>query len=267
MRALVLGMQATVVRDAKLFISYRLRFISILLSSVFSLTLFYYVSRLVGVKAFSSPDEYYAFVVVGLVILSVLNSTLGAPPAQLRTELVSGTFERLYHTPLGAMRATFSALVFPFVQSLVVAVIMLAFAASVFGMDLRWGTLILAPPLFVLGATAFLPFGVLLLAATLVFKQAASATTWIVALISLVSGLYVPLHVLPDWMQTVSDLQPFTPAVELLRNVIVGHDLRHPVLAELAKLFGFAIVALPVSLMVMHLAIGRARRTGTITEY
>jgi ABC-type multidrug transport system permease subunit len=267
MRALLLGMQATLVRDAKLFVSYRLRFVSIVLSSVFSLTLFYYVSRLVGVKAFSSPDEYYAFVVVGLVILSVLNSTLGAPPAQLRNELVSGTFERLYHTPLGALRASFSSLIFPFVQSMITAIVMLTFAATVFDMHLRWGTIALALPLSVLGALAFLPFGVFLLAVTLVFKQAASGTTWIVALISLVSGLYVPLEYLPDWMRVVSDVQPFTPAVELLRHVITGQELRHPVLLELAKLVGFAVVALPLALALMRLSIGRARRTGTITEY
>lgn len=267
MRALLLGMQATLARDAKLFISYRLRFVSMVLSSIFSLTLFYYVSRIVGPEAFGSPDEYYAFVVVGLVILSVLNSTLGAPPAQLRNELVSGTFERLYHTPLGAVRATFSSLLFPFVQSMLTALVMLVFAATVFGMDLQWSTLALALPLSVLGAFAFLPFGVVLLAATLIFKQAASGTTWVVALISLVSGLYVPLRYLPDWMQTVSDLQPFTPAVDLLRHVIVGQDLRNALALELGKLVGFAVVALPLSLMVLHAAIGRARKTGTITEY
>lgn len=267
MRALALGARATLVRDAKLFVSYRLRFISIVLSSVFSLTLFFYVSRLVGSRAFGSPDEYYAFVVVGLVILSVLNSTLGAPPGQLRTELVSGTFERLYHSPLGALRATFSALLFPFVQSLITALIMLTFAWLAFDLQLRWGTLPLAVPLAVLGAMAFLPFGVLLLAVTLIFKQAAAGTTWIVALISLISGLYVPLRFLPEWMQTLSDLQPFTPAVDLLRNVIVGQELRHPVVGELAKLVGFAVLALPVALGLLHLAIGRARKTGTITEY
>ncbi len=267
MRALWLGAQATLARDAKLFISYRLRFISIVLTSIFSLTLFYYVSRLVGSEAFGSPDEYYAFVVVGLVILSVLNSTLGAPPGQLRQELVAGTFERLYHSPLGALRASFSALLFPFVQALLTALVMLVFASAVFDLDLRWSTLVLAIPLSVLGAFAFLPFGVLLLAATLTFKQAAAGTTWIVAFISLVSGLYVPLRYLPEWMQTLSDLQPFTPAVELLRNVIVGQELANPVAEDLAKLVGFAVLALPATLWVLRVAIGRARRTGTITEY
>ncbi|WP_205697112.1 ABC transporter permease [Conexibacter sp. SYSU D00693] len=267
MRAFWYGAAATVTRDAKLFVSYRLRFVSIVLTSIFSLTLFYYVSRLVGSQAFESPDAYYAFVVVGLVILTVLNSTLGTPAMALRQELVAGTFERLYHSPLGALSASVSALLFPFVQSMITAGVMLGFSAIAFGMDLRWETIALAVPLGALGALAFLPFGIVLLAAVLLFKQAAAGTTWVVALISLVSGLYVPLRYLPEWMQTLSDLQPFTPAVDLLRNVIVGTALRHSVWEDLGKLAGFAILALPLSLWLLRAAIGRARKTGTITEY
>ena len=53
-------------RDTKILLSYRLRLAAMLLSVFFSLTLFYYVSRLVSVRQFESPDEYYAFVVVGV---------------------------------------------------------------------------------------------------------------------------------------------------------------------------------------------------------
>ncbi len=88
-------------RDWRIFLSYRTRLITQLLSAFFSLTLFYYISRLIRVGAFTSPDAYYAYAVVGLVILQVLNSTLYQPPALLHSELFTGTFERLLISPFG----------------------------------------------------------------------------------------------------------------------------------------------------------------------
>src|SRR5919109_3328737 len=88
-------------RDLAVFLSYRLRFASQVASTLFALLLFYYVSRLVRVSMFPSPDDYFAFAVVGLVIFNVLTSTLSAAPASLRQELVAGTFERLIVSPFG----------------------------------------------------------------------------------------------------------------------------------------------------------------------
>ena len=57
-------------RDLLLFASYRARLFTTFFTMAVSLTLFYYVSRLVTSKQVGSPDEYYAFVVVGLIILA-----------------------------------------------------------------------------------------------------------------------------------------------------------------------------------------------------
>ena len=62
-------------RDAAVFASYRLRFATQTAATLFTLLLFYYISRLVRVEMFPSPDEYFAFVTVGLVIFGVLTST------------------------------------------------------------------------------------------------------------------------------------------------------------------------------------------------
>lgn len=255
-------------RDATIFVSYRGRLIVQLLGTIFSLTLFYYISRVVGgSKLFPDPDDYYAFAVVGLLILSVLNSTLGSPPGSFRQELVAGTFERLYLSPFGPVASLVSMLLFPFCFAIFSAATSLAYAYLAFGLKVEWDTAALAIPLGALGAISFMPFGMLLLAATVVFKQASSGTTWIIAGISLIGGLYVPISVLPGWMQTLSHIQPFTPATELLRNVLVGTPLRDPAWLDITKCAGFAIVLLPISVWLTHRALDIGRRRATITEY
>ena len=259
--------RAIVTRDLQIALSYRVPFFTAILSSFFSLTLFYYLSRLVRVSAFSTADEYYAFAVIGLVILQVLNSTLQTPPATMRQELVAGTFERIVVSPFGPVATIVSMMIYPFVYALIMALVMVAFAGIVFGVAVEWETLPLAVPTAILGTAAFAPFGLMILAVVLVSKQAMSGTTWIVAGIALIAGLYFPTSLLPDWIEWSSDVQPFTPAVELLRNVIVGTPLQDSAWFDVVKLVGFAIVLLPPAVWLVDRAVRMSRNNGTLTEY
>ena len=95
-------------RDLHVYLSYRTRLVSQVMTALFSLTLFYYLSRLVHVSGFSTPARYFGFVVVGLALLSVVYSCFSIPE-YIRQELVAGTFERLLLSPFGPVRAvTFS---------------------------------------------------------------------------------------------------------------------------------------------------------------
>jgi ABC-2 type transport system permease protein len=265
--AMVTSSAAVVRRDLRLMLSYRARFATQLLAAFFSLTLFYYISRLVRVSSFESADAYYAFAVVGLIILQLLNSTLITPPMTLRQELVAGTFERIVVSPAGPMSALAGMMVFPFLYALVLAMAMVVFAALIFGLEVHWPTVPLVIPAGLLGALAFAPFGAMLLALVLVFKQAIGGTTWIVAGISLIAGLYFPVALLPDWIEWASEVQPFTPAVDLLRHLLVDTPLEDPAWLDVLKLIGFAVVLIPASAWCLSAAVRLSRRTGTIIEY
>ena len=260
------AMYAVLRRDFRLELSYRVRFIARFASVFFSLTLFYYVSRLIG-TGFASPDEYYAFAVIGIVVLQVLNATLVMPPMLLRQELVAGTWEKLVVSPLGPIAGTIALMVWPFVLAAVGSVITIAFATLVFGIPFAWETAPLAVPVAVLATVAFMPFGVLLVGAVLAAKQAMAGPSFIITAVSLVGGLYFPVALLPGWIQWMSEVQPFTPAAELMRHLLLGNPLIDPAWVSVAKLTLFAAVLLPISLYVLSLVLRRTRRTGTIVEY
>ncbi len=100
-----------------------------------------------------------------------------------------------------------------------------------------------------------------------VVKHLASGTTWIIAGISLIAGLYFPVTLLPDWIEWASEVQPFTPAVELLRHVLVDSPMSDPLWLALAKLVGFSTVLWPGAIWVANRAIAAGQRRGTIIEY
>lgn len=261
------GVMALVRRDFALFISYRLRMISAVFTTIFGLVLFYYVSRLVTVGQFKTPDDYFAFVVIGMVTLSVVTSTLQTGPAAIRQELVAGTFERMLVSPFGAVASVISMMIFPFLYGIALSVLTLITADLFFDMSVSWSRGPLAVAAAALGAASFVPFGVLIAAAVVAVKQADSMTAFVVAGMSIVAGLYFPVSLLPDWIQWASEVQPFTPSVDLMRHFLIDMPFDGSVAVAMLKLAGFTVVLLPVSIAVLAGAIKLGRRRGTVTEY
>jgi ABC-2 type transport system permease protein len=254
-------------RDALTFASYRMAFVTQAFSLFLSLTLFYYISRLVQFETFASSDAYFAFAVIGLVTLQLLNSTLQEPPMALRGELVSGTFERFLVSPFGPARGLLAMMLFPFALSVAMGALMIAFAGLFFGLDVRWETAALGLPVAALGALSFACFGLALVATAVVVKQTASGATWVVAGLSILAGLYFPVAVLPDWIEWASEVQPFTPAVDLMRNVLVGTPMADSAWLAVAKIAGFAALLMPFAAWLLARSLRAARRRGTILEY
>jgi ABC-2 type transport system permease protein len=258
---------AIVQRDARIYLTYRLRFVSTIVSLFFSLALFYYVSRLVGVKAFSNPDQYFAFVVVGLFVMQNLTATLVAVPQGIRQELVAGTFERHLISPFGPLSAVTAMTIFPFVSALITGTAMIVIAVLVFGMPLEFATAPLALPIVVLGGLAMFPFALVVAASVMAFKQGAPGIGFIIAGISLVGGFLFPVALLPWWLEWASKVQPFTPIVELQRRLLLGSGLSESAWFALLKISAFAVILLPPAVWLLSSAIRRGQRKGTITEY
>jgi ABC-type polysaccharide/polyol phosphate export permease len=267
MMAAIRATAAVCVRDFRLWSSYRMRFFSTLFAAVFGVTLFYYVSRLVNSPDVGDADDYFGYVVVGTATLEVLTATLTAPIGTLRAELVVGTFERMVVSAFGPVSSIVSLIVFPLLLGMTIGAVTIATAAIGFGLDLEWATVPLAIPAALLGAISFAPFGLLMAAAVLVFKQTNAGAAFVISGLSLVSGFYFPVSLLPDWIQWASDVQPFTPAVDLMRHLLIGTPTSDSPAVEAAKLVGFAVVMLPIATLVLRASVQRSRRNGTITEY
>ena len=72
---------------------------------------------------------------------------------------------------------------------------------------------------------------------------------------------------LPDWIEWTSDVQPFTPAVDLLRHLLIGIPLEDSAWSDVLRMAGFAAVLLPLSALALVAAIKTSRKRGTILEY
>ena len=256
---------ATIKRDTLIFLSYRFRVVSQILTMLFTLTIFYYVAKLVRPGAIGPHGQYFSFVVVGIVTTAVLTSALNS--AQIvRMELMAGNFERVLISPLGPVWGVVAVAAFPICYATVFAGAMLGLAAAVFGVPVHTANILPALGVAALGASALAWIGLLFVAGLLAYKSAMGAT-WVIAGLSLLGGAYFPLRLFPGWIRWTSEVQPFTPAVDLLRHLLIGTRPLEPVWLELVKLVGFNVVLMPASVAVLWLAVDLSRRRGTIMEY
>jgi ABC-type multidrug transport system permease subunit len=253
-------------RDWVTYASYRAQLFTGIIAMVVSLTLYHYLSQLVHVSAFASPKAYFGFVVVGMVILQSLQSTLGVA-GTIRGELVAGTFERLVLSPFGALPAMLSMMVFPFVVAVLDSIILLAIASIAFGVSIHWQTAPVALPLVFFGSGVFTVFGMLMAAMTVMFKRAVGGIGFLMTLISLSSGLFFPIVLLPHWVQWVAKVQPFTATVDLLRHTLVQTPLPQSAGLELARLGSFLVIFIPLTVLALRGSLRYAQRKGTIIEY
>jgi len=264
--ASVTGANAVFRRDLAIFLSYRSRLLMRFTTGFVSVALFYYISRLVSVGEFTA-DAYFAFVVVGIAITEVMLATLAALPARVNQELYAGTFERLVLSPFGAAGGIVAMTMFPLLLAYLTAVSSIAFAAVVFGLPLHWSTVPFAVPVAALASLAFVPFSVLVCAAMMIFKQATSLAGLITTGLSFVAGFLFPIALLPHWIAWASEVQPFTPALELLRNLLVGTPMTQSRWSAVAKLVGFAVVLFPFAVLALKACLRYAQKKGTVTEY
>jgi ABC-2 type transport system permease protein len=258
---------AIVRRDIWLFLSYRTRLYSQALALLFSITLFHYLSRLVSVGQFKSSHDYFGFAIVGIAIIEVVNASLAGLPPKLRQELVGGTFERMVLSPAGAVSATAAMLIFPLAFALLTGCFTLCLAVLLFGLHLHAATAPIALPVAMLAAVAFAPFALVIGALVLAVKQAGTLSGFVVTGLSLIGGFFFPVSLLPWWIRWVSDVQPFTPALDLLRHLLIGTPLLEAEWVSVLKLAGFAVVLLPVGILALTAALRFVQRRGTVIEY
>jgi ABC-2 type transport system permease protein len=156
---------------------------------------------------------------------------------------------------------------FPQLYAFLMGALTLGLGCAVFGLQLHWSTVPLSVPVMALALLAFLPFGILFAALTVVIKQGSVGTAWVIALLSIVGGLYFPVSLLPAWVQTTAKVQPFTAATGELRHLLVNSPVSEGSLGALLKLAAFAAVLVPASIWALSIAIRFGQRRGTIIEY
>ncbi len=264
-----LWLAAFVRRDWRIARSYRLQFLLEIFAVPIALAMLYFLGRLVDRGSLPSDGNfsqgYFAFAAVGLAVLGMAQSALSAFSARLRTEQTTGTFETLLSSPVSPSVVVLGSAAFDLLRATAVAGVTVL-VAVLFGLRLHLGAGTAVSVLIGLPAlvATFAAVGVVVASCAVVFKQVTALLGMVTTVIALLAGVYFPVDVLPGPLRALSNLLPFTWAIDVLRAGLLQGELAG---RRLALLVGFAVVALPLALWLFGHAVDFARRQGSLTQF
>jgi ABC-2 type transport system permease protein len=181
--------------------------------------------------------------------------------------MYTGTLEAMLVTPTSLTTIIVSSALYHFLYALVEILLYVVFSLAFFGLDLGPANLTAAGVMLGFTILAHLPLGIMAAAFLLVFKRGDPFTALLGHLSGLLGGVYFPVAVLPEWLQTAAQVIPFTHALEGLRQAVLNGQGVTQLGTQIAILGLFAAVLLPVSLALFAAAVHLAKRLGTLSQF
>jgi len=214
----------------------------------------------------SQGGQYFGFLIVGMVVLTVLTTAVTALPGAVGSSISNGTLEAMLSTRVRVPELLAGVLGYPLVWTAVRAAVLLL-AGLGLGMQLTWGNSLSGLLILGLIVVAHLPFGLIAASGVLAFRTTGSIPQGVLALSGLLGGVYYPTHVIPSWLQTVSEALPLTYGLRALRRTMLEGEPLSAVLPDVAALAIFAALLLGLSFVLLEWSLRYAKRSGTLAHY
>jgi ABC-2 type transport system permease protein len=251
--------------------SYRAVFFSDIGSLVIQMVTFYFVGKMVNPAVLpeygGERTSYVDFVTVGILISVILTVGLNRVSTALKTEQWKGTLEALMMTPTTLTTIQLGTVVYSLVYIPLRTGFFLLAVVIAFDVGIHWSGLLPTVVLMVF----FIPFvwglGLISAGTILTFRGANLGVGAAVTLMTLASGAYFPLHLLPDWIETAAEINPMAIAIEGMRQAILGGVGWGEIAGDLLLLVPFSAASLVIGILGFRLAMRRERRRGTLGLY
>jgi len=210
--------------------------------------------------------QYFGFLVLGLVAFSAIVTAINALPNAIAAGIGSGTLEALLSTRAPLARIVSGLVSFEFLWSAIRASLVLV-AGWLLGAEIVWRQAVLGAGIMTLIVCAHAAIGLFLAAMVLAFRTTGPLAQAVLAVSGLLGGVYYPTHVIPSWIQRLSDAVPLTYGLRALRRALLEGVTAGAVANDMLALAGFAVVLGALSLASFWWALRHARRSGTLTQY
>ncbi|PBC71961.1 ABC-2 type transport system permease protein [Streptomyces sp. TLI_235] len=195
--------------------------LNLLLTPVMLLLLFVYIFGNT-MSGGAGRDAYIAYLVPGILLMTIGSTTIGTA-VSVSNDMTEGIIARFrtmaIHRPAVLIGHVLGSVIQAVLSVLVVGAVGLAIGfRSTDATALEWLAALGLLVLFALALT-WIAVGMGLVSPN---AEAASNNAMPLILLPLLSSAFVPLHSMPGWFQPIAQYQPFTPAIETLRGLLLG---------------------------------------------
>lgn len=260
-------------KDFQTEISYRFAFFLQFGGIFFSVVMFYFVAKLIGdaPNVRSSLSEYggnyFSFVLIGIAFSNFLAVGLGSFSSVIRSEQMIGTLEAMLVTPTRLPTIVLSSSQWSFAFTSLRVGVYLLLGGLFFGVNFGDANILPALCALVLTVVAFSSLGIISASFVMVFKRG-DPIAWALSTSStLIGGVYYPISILPDWLQSISYFFPITYSLRAIRLSLLQGSGFSEVGGDLLALIVFSLITIPLSLVAFRYAVARAKKVGSLAYY
>ncbi|NEE32614.1 ABC transporter permease [Streptomyces sp. SID7982] len=203
--------------------------LNLLLTPVMLLLLFVYIFGDVMSAGIGGGDrsDYIAYIVPGLLLLTIGSAVVGTAVsvsndmtegiiARFRTMAIHRSSVLVGHVVGSVLQSVLSVVV---VGAVGVAIGFRSTDATVLEWLAAFGLLVLFS-----AALTWVAVGMGLISPN---AEAASNQALPMVLLPMLSSAFIPVETMPGWFRPIAEYQPFTPAIETLRGLLLGTEIGH----------------------------------------
>ncbi|MEV8320917.1 ABC transporter permease [Streptomyces sp. NPDC059900] len=215
--------------------------LNLLLTPVMLLLLFVYVFG-DTMSGGAGRDAYIAYIVPGILLMTIGSTTIGTA-VSVSTDMSEGIIARFRTMAIHRGSVLVGHVVGSVLQSIASVVLVGAVGVaigfrSVDATALEWVAAFGLLTVFALALT-WIAVGMGMVSPN---AEAASNNAMPLIFLPLISSAFVPLDSMPGWFQPIAEYQPFTPAIETLRGLLLGTEIGNNGWIALAWCVGLTVL-------------------------
>nr|WTB28848.1 ABC transporter permease [Streptomyces sp. NBC_00830] len=201
--------------------------LNLLLTPIMLLLLFVYIFGDVMSAGIGGADRsaYIAYLVPGLLLMTIGSTTIGTA-VSVSNDMTEGIIARFRTMAIHRGSVIIGHVIGSVLQS-VVSVVLVGAVGVAIGFRstdataLEWIAAFGLLALFALALT-WIAVGMGMVSPN---AEAASNNAMPLIFLPLISSAFVPVDAMPGWFQPIAEYQPFTPAIETLRGLLLGSEI------------------------------------------
>ncbi|MEU8848372.1 ABC transporter permease [Streptomyces sp. NPDC048564] len=205
--------------------------LNLLLTPIMLLLLFVYIfgdTMSAGIGGGGADrSKYIAYIVPGLLLMTIGSTTIGTA-VSVATDMTEGIIARFRTMAIHRGSVLIGHVIGSVLQSILSVVLVGAVGVAIGFRStdatvLEWLAAFGLLVLFAMALT-WIAVGMGLSSPN---AEAASNQAMPLILLPLLSSAFVPVNAMPGWFQPIAEYQPFTPAIETLRGLLLGSEIGH----------------------------------------
>jgi ABC-2 type transport system permease protein len=202
---------------------------------------------------------------VGAVVWAYLGIIFEILTETVAWERWEGTIEYTFMAPLSRPIHLFGMGLFAIVYGIVRAILLFGVVALFFDVNVGGANFLAALVILLIASIPFIGIGMMTAVLPLISPEKGTQLGFIAqGILLVVSGVYYPVSVLPEWMQWLATISPATYALDGMRDAILEGDGVGMMWDEIWPLIVIGFVSIPLGLEVFRRGERYAKQHGKL---